>query len=305
MKLRIFAEIAAIVTVIIAFLQYADFKPNALDSIPDLYKSAAESDVESLNVTLDEENYTGDNRTLFLQYKAAILIPEKYSKDNAIEKVVTAALRAGDLKLAVAAAKEMEQKYAKSNVLEKIVEVSLSNGDEAGYAIIAAELIPEKYSKSNALEKIVKYYQSRSALSSSGKPPTELEKYKEIYCFADAPAYMYMSGKEAKKFTENWLKERDYSQFRYFKMVYEFTDAPAFLNMNSENAKLFAINFIDNYSKEEFLIYQESFKFSDSPAGMNLSTEEAMQFALNKVAEFRLTQKKANKTVLPTAKSGD
>jgi hypothetical protein len=304
LKLRTIAEIATITAVIIAFLQYADIEPNALDKIPDLYKSAAESDVESLVVTVAEEDYEGENRFLFYQYKAAISIPEKYSKDNAIKKVVSSALQSRDIKLAVAAAKEMEEKYAKSSTLEKIVESALYNGDEAGYAVIAAELIPEKYSKSNTLEKIVKHYQTRSTINNPGNPPTELEMYKVIYSFADVPATMSMSGKDARAFTEKWLKTREFSQFRFYSMVFEFADASAHLNMSSGEATAFALDYIDSYTKDEFLIYQESFKFSDSPSGMSLSTEDAMVFASNKVIEHRALKEAANKAVQPTAESG-
>lgn len=295
MSLRTIAELAAIIAGIIAFLQYADIKPNALDRIPDLYKSAAESDVENVAITIEEKNYSGDKKPLYFQYKAAVSIPDKYSKDAALEKVVSSALRADDLRLSIAAAKEIEEKYSKSNVLEKIVETALSDGDEAGYAVVAAELIPEKYTKSRALDKIVKYYQAQTSPASAQRQLTELEKYKEIFSFADAPAYMSMSSDEAKEFTENWLKTRSYSQFAFFKMVFEFADAPAFLNMSADDAESFAFHFIDNHTEEEFSVYTEAFKFSDAPGGMGLSTEQAMAFAENKVAEFRAENNAANK----------
>lgn len=297
MKLRTIAEIATILAFVIAFLQYADFEPNALDRIPDLHKSAAKKDVENLAITIDEKDYEGEKMPLYLQYKAAIAIPEKYSKDSAIEKVVSSALQVVDFKLAVAAAKEMEEKYSKSSVLEKIVAAALSSDDEAGYAIIAAELIPEKYSKSGALEKIVKHYQAKATLTAEAKPLSQFEKYKIIYSFADAPAYMDMSSEEARAFAENWLKTREYSQFNYFKLVFEFADAPAYLNMNSNDATSFALKFIDSYTEEEFLIYQEAFEFADAPANMNLSTSEAMVFAKNKLTEYRDSKKSANNLI--------
>ena len=298
--MKTLAQIATVVTVFIAFLQYIKVEPNALDKIPELYKTAAENDVKAIEMISLESEYSGKNNPLFFQYKAAIAIPGPTSKNAAISKVIRRALQERELKIAIAAAKEMTGETAKSVELKKIVSIALATEGSAGLALMVAELILGQNAKTRALNEIVDYYERKAR---KGRPPrelTSLEKYKAIYVFADSIGYISLSGEEAKIFTENWLKNRDYKSFLSFKEYFIFADSPAYLSMNSENAVKFAIDWLDKYSPEEFELYKEAFIFSDSPSGMSLSSGEAMDFALNKVMETRA--KTTNKPTQPTPK---
>jgi len=296
------AEIAGIIAVIIAFLQYSEIEPNALDKIPELYKAAVSKDIEAIEIKPLDEKYADKNNPLYFQYKAAIAIPGSSSKSSAISKVVKVALEVKDFEIAIAAAKEISGSSSKTAELRKIVNVALATEGSAGFAVVAAELIPGSSSKTSALNKIVEFYDEQYLNSRPAKELSSFEKYKLIYAFSDSPTYVNLSADEAKKFTEDWLKNRDYQSFALFKEYFIFADSPSNLNMSSEEAVRFSFQWLENYTKEEFDIYSETFIFADSPSGMSMSTGEAMAFSLNKVVEFR-SKAAANKSSNADAES--
>lgn len=296
MNLRTFAEVATIIAVVIAFLQYTDVEPNALDKIPELYKTAAEKDIESIDIEPLKEKYAGKNNPLYFQYKAAIAIPSPSSKSLALSKVIKAALSEKDFQIAVAAAKEITSPSSQSIELQKIVNAALATEDSAGFAVVAAELIPSSSSKTISLNKIVEFYGKKFSASQPPVKLTSFDKYKIIYEFSDSPRYINMSSSDAKIFTEQWFTKRNYQEFILFKEYYIFADSPAHLNMNSEKAVEFSTNWLESYTKDEFDIYRETFIFADSPSGMDMSTSEAMEFSLKKVTEFR-SKPAANKQI--------
>lgn len=295
MNLRTLAEIAAIIAVIIAYLQYTEVEPNALDKIPDIYKAVAEKDIESIDIEPVDQKYADKNNPLYFQYKAAIAIPSSSSKSAAISKVVKAAIEEKDFEIAIAAAKEISSSSVKSAELYKIVNAALAAESSAGFAVIAAELIPGSSSKTNALNKIVDFYDKKHLESGPAKELSSFDKYKIIFEFADAPIYINLSSASAKKFTEDWIKNRDFQSFSLFREYFIFADDPTYLDMNSEEAVKFSFNWLENYTKEEFALYRKTFIFADSPSGMDMTTSEAMEFSLKKVLEFR-AKSAANKS---------
>jgi uncharacterized protein YxeA len=124
--------------------------------------------------------------------------------------------------------------------------------------------------------------------SETNKPkPDEASYFKQVFIFADTIAYLDMSTKEAKEFTDWWMKQ-DYSveQFNLFKSVFIFADVGAYLGKDTNGAKAFALNWIDKgYTEEDFIYFKETFIFADAAAYMNMNTKDAEAYALNKLEE--------------------
>jgi hypothetical protein len=295
MQLRTFAEIATILGLGIAFLSYMKIEPNALDKIPGIYQKQATDDLKKTDLKIDASEYSGKNAYLLHQYRAAISMKSSYNRDQALAKVIDAAIKASDFKIAILCGKEISSSYQKSSELEKIVDAALKQEKHAGYAVIAAELIPSSYSKDAALNKIISFYEHGSAESKAPQELTELDKYKEIFTFADSTANMDMSEEEAKAFADKWIKERRYEDFQYFKKIYTFADSTASMDMSEKKAMKFALDWIDNYPEKEFEIFTSAFNFADSTAGMSMSAKDAEAFAFKKVEEYRISAKKASK----------
>ncbi|KAF0188287.1 MAG: hypothetical protein FD168_1811 [Desulfobulbaceae bacterium] len=297
MKLRTLAEIATIIGVIVAILSFVKIEPNAIDKLPKEYKERAESDVNKTELLITPNDYKGEKEPIYLQYRAAISIDSKYSRDSAISTFVKCALAANDYKLAISAAKYMGSEYAKSSVLNSIVDQALTSKDNVGYAVIAAELIPSSYTKDSVLSKIVSFYEKGSVNGDEETQElTTLDKYKAIYTFADSSNDMDMSEKNAKLFADKWVKERDYESFLFFKEIYIFADSSNHMAMSEDDAKVFALNWIDNsFTKEDFKIFKEAYDFADNSNNMSLNSKEATVFAFNKMKEA----KHANKATAP------
>jgi len=298
MQFRTFAEIATIVGATIAVLGYIKVEPNLLDSISGQVKDDVISDLRVTELAVGESDISGEGSDLFIQYRAALALESSYSRDKSLVKVVDSALKRNNFKIAILAGKEIESEYTKSNELTKIVDSALRLEEHAGHAVVAAEFIPSSYSKDKALEKIVAFYEHGWV---EPNKLTTLDKYKEIFQFADSNAHMGLSSTEAKTFTDNWLKERNYQEFLYFKEVYTFADSNQNMGKSAGQALNFALRWIDKYSREDFDVFAVAFTFADSNSGMSMSEEEAEEFALKKVREHK---KSANKPIQQTPKSG-
>ncbi len=295
MQLRAFAEIATIIGVVIAVLGYMKIEPNALDKIPEIYQEQASKDLESAELRIEENEYSGGKASLYRQYRAALAMESSYNRDQALMKVINAALNEFDFKIAIRAGKEISSSHTKSNELSRIVDSALKHGDSVGYAVIAAELIPSSYSKDMVLAKIVSFYERGTRQKKAKEELSDLDIYKEIFRFADSTAHMNMTEEEAKIFADQWQKERTYTDFLYFKEVFMFADSGSYMDMSAEDAKTFALNWIDNYTKDEFGVFVNAFKFADSTAGMDMSEKDAESFAFQKVEEYRKSSAANNK----------
>jgi hypothetical protein len=303
LKLRTLAEIATIIGVIVTILAFVKIEPNAIDKLPEIYKEKADSDVRSAELLIKKDDYQGKSEALYRQYRAAMAITSTYSQDDAIRKFVDSALAVNDYKIAIAAAKQMNSSYSKSDVLSEIAEQALVSKNNAGYAVVAAELIPSSYTKDSLLAKIVQFYETGTFESDdkNSKELTTLQKYKAIYTFADSSNQMGMSEKDAKLFTDKWMKERDYESFLFLKELYIFADSSNQMGMSAKEARKFAFDWIDNsYTKDDFKIFKEAYIFADSSNSMGMSGEQATAFAYQKMKEA----KSANKQIQPTAEGG-
>ena len=301
MKFRTIAEIAGVIGVIIAFLEYAKVEPNALDKIPEIYRQKAEAAVQTSEIEIDPDSYK-NTPDLYNLYRAAMAMDEGHSKDLQIRTVVDVALRKGDFKIAISAASAIDSDHTKSMTLSDISQRALNMPDQSGYAVIAAELIPSSHSKSLAISKIVDFYEIRAKGGTPGKL-SNIEKYKIVYRFADSSANMDMSEADAKVFADSWFLSRSYEDFLFFKDIFTFADSRAYMNMDEKGAETFAFKWIDNYSMEEFYIFKDAFIFADSSAGMSMEEKEAELFAFKKVHEHRETVK-ANKSSKRDAVTG-
>lgn len=292
MKLKILAEIAAIVGVVIAFLQYAKIEPNVLDEIPEIYKSMAEDEVKNVITPIKASAYK-DNEPIYNLYRAAMSLEAGHSKDIQIEKVVELALRGGDFKLAISSASAVDSDHKKSQMLSDIIKTALASGTSAGHAIIAAELIPSEHVKRSAVHEIIDFYEVRASGGVYGEL-TNIEKYKEIYSFSDSSQHMDMSSEDAKIFSDNWVENRSYEDFMYFKEVFTFADSRTTMAMTEVEAKSFSLYFIKQFSIEEFFIFKGAFVFADSRTGMAMDEEQAKVFAMKKLKEYQSTKKANN-----------
>ena len=292
MRFKTIAEIVGILGVVIAILQYYKVEPNALHKIPDIYKEVVEKDLDKAPVVINEEDYR-EQPEIYNLYRATLSMDKGYSRDIQIQKVIDLALGKNDFKIVIAAAFALDSDYTKSSTLEMIAKKALTTQEQAGYALIAAELIPSNYTKSSTLDEIIRYHEARANGKSYGKLKA-IDKYKEVFQFADSSANMNMDESDAKKFTDDWLKAKTYEDFLYFKDVYQFADSSASMNMSAIDAETFARLWIDEYTIEEFQIFIKAFKFADSSAGMGMSEKEAELFAFNKIEEHR-KETKANR----------
>jgi hypothetical protein len=287
MRLRTIAELATIIGVAIAVLGYLKIQPNVLDEIPELYHEQAISDLKKTELSIEHNDTIGENAKVYNQYRTALAIKSEYSQDDALISVVKSALKQKSFKYAILGAKSINSQYTRDEQLDLIVDMALAETTSAGNAIIAAELIDSRYSKDKALEKILRFYQEGTSSVKQSRELSDIDKYKEVYNFADASAHMGMSSDEAKKFADDWFSKRPYEDFFYFKKVFTFADATAHMGMDENEAKEFALHWINNYSEVEFEIFQQAFKFADSTAGMSMSEQDAKVFAFRKVEEQR------------------
>lgn len=302
-KLKTLAEIAAILATLVAILAYMKIEPNIIHDMPEIYQKAVEDDIEAVELNISKEDYS-DSIELYNIYKAAIAINSDHTKDQKLMSVVDISLRNNDLKLAIAAAKEIESEHSRSITLHRIVKDSLKSPGVSGYAVIAAELIPSDHTKDLALREIIDFYESRAMGKSNYGALADLKKYKSIYEFADSPTYMGMWGEDAKQFADKWLKNRTYEEFLLFKEVFIFADSPTYMSMNEEEAKVFAEMWINKYSSEDFDLFNEAFQFADSPSGMSMSTKEAEKFAFKKLYAHRQSIEETLKPIQPPLKNG-
>lgn len=271
MQFRTFAEIATIIAAVIAVLGYMKVEPNLLDGISGQVKADVISDLRETELAIGESDISGKNSDLFIQYRAVLALKISYSRDKSLVKVIDLALKKNNFKVAILAGEEIESEYTKSNALSKIVDSALKLEEYAGHAVVAAEFIPSSYSKNQALERIVSFYE-RGGIEPNGL--SVLDKYKEIFQFADSNAHMGLSSSEAKTFTDNWLKERNYKDFLYFKEVYTFADLNQHMGKSAEQALNFALKWIDKYSRKELNVFTGAFMFADSNAGMAMSEKK-------------------------------
>lgn len=293
MKLRTIAEIVGIIGVIIAFLEYTKVEPNVLDKIPDAYREAAENEVKDSEIEISPDDYV-ESPDLYNIYRAAMSMDSGHSKDIQIKRVVAISLRKNDFKLAISAANAIDSDHTKSITLRDITNKALRVPGQSGYAIIAAELIPSDHTKGLAIREVIDFHEVRARGGNYGEL-SNIEKYKEIFNFADSSANMGMSEAEAKEFADKWLISRTYEDFLLFREVFTFADSTASMNMSEENAEKFAFSWLDkSYTEEEFYLFKDAFTFADSTAGMSMSEKEAEVFAFRKLNEHR-AKLKANK----------
>lgn len=270
MSLRTFAEIVALIVVVVAVLHYSEVEPNVLDKIPERYRTVAEKDIEAMDIKPLDQTYADKNSALYCQYKAAVTMPSLSDKSEVLSKVIKAALEIKDFEIAIAAAKEISGSISKTAELQNIVSAALATEGAVGFSVIAAELMTDETSKASALNEIVKFYDKKSQEPLPVKELSSLEQYNLIYQFADSSAHMGLYTEDAKKFAEDWIKNRDYQSFILFKEYFSFANSPRYFNMSSEDAVIFSYDWLDNSTTEDFEIYKKTLIVSDSPSGMNI-----------------------------------
>lgn len=303
MRLKTLAELAAIVAVIIGALQYMKVEPNALDKISDKAKELAEAELETVEISIIDEDYLNKNSFAYPMYKAALGIPYPSDKSTALQKVVAAAIEERDFKLAIAVANKIPYTSDKSEALKKVAYSAMNSRENLKFSVIAAEFIPYPSAKNDVLKNVSNAYEFVKSggsltefVSTLNKPKGKLEEYKEIYRFADSGSYMAMSENDAKIFTDDWQLNRTYEQFILFKGIYTFADSSSYMSLSEEEAKNFAFEWLKKYGSSEFEVYKDAFKFAYSGSYMDMNEVEAKDFALSKVEEL----KKSNKIIQPT-----
>jgi len=295
LKLKTLAELAAVGAFLIVVLQYMKVEPNAIDELPSLIQDAANKDVAELKLEVDEESYLKNGSIAYPMYKAAMAISYGPDKSDALEKAATVAVKEKDYKLAILAATNITYSPDMNKSLTKIAESAILDKGTVGYAIVAAEYISYSPDKTKVLQKITKVYE-HIANGGDISDPSLFEKsgidaYKEIFIFADSSAYIGLSSKEAKEFTESWLATRNHKDFLLFKQVFIFADSSAYLGKNTEESLEFALSWIDEYSEKDFSVFRETFIFANSGAYLDLDEPEAIKFAFKKVHESKAANK--------------
>lgn len=256
--------------------------------------------VKEVELNIDMSKYFNEGNEAFTIYQAAVLMDSNYAKDRALSKSISKAIEQKDLKLALIAAREIESNYAKDKQLLIIAQMAAMEKSTVGYAIIAADLSESGYNKDRILKGVIASYDESNPsgllidpLNPSDrlddKDLTDFEKYKIIFNFAESGSFMDMSEKDAKAFTDNWVKERTYEEFLYFRKIYIFADSPSFMDMDEEDATEFALRWLSNgYAAEDFEVFSDVFKFAESSGGMNMSVDEATTFAFEKLQAHKV-----------------
>ncbi|MCW9035951.1 MAG: hypothetical protein OQJ97_17145 [Rhodospirillales bacterium] len=305
---RVFLDLTAIVASFVAILTYLNITPNALDSLPERFTEEANTAVKSIDLTIKGEEYFKTGNEAYIMYRAAIAMPNSYSKDKGLVRSVDKSLESQDFKLALSAAKEIESSYSMDKSLSKISNAALQEKSSVGYAIIAAEFADGSYTKSSILEAVV-------STMETGKPPpakktnkiefedpedisklSNLERYKIIYRFADNSSYMDMSESEAKQFADEWTKNRTFEEFIIFRKVYRFADNSSYMGMTEKKAKEFALEWIENgYTADDYAVFSDAFKFADNGSFMDMSEDRAAEFAFQKLKEHKIISQAESK----------
>lgn len=281
--LRRLAEIATVVSLIFVGLGYFKIEPNILDKLPDIQKEIVENDLKKISLDSTSKNNSGFNQTLLAQFKAAQYLSNDFSKDTALQTVVSNCLVQQEFNVAILAAREISNDNSRSRCLEDIADVALKNSSNKGFAVIAAEIIPNDYARDCVLKRILASYDKE--LQKKFPAPKEdllegIDAYQAIFKFADSSSYMDLSTEAAQEFTEFWIRNYSYKDFLNFKKIYLFADSNSYMGLSEENAKNFALNWFKEKSINDFIFFKEVYLFADSNNYMGLSEEKAKLFAL-------------------------
>ncbi len=293
--LRIFAEIATIIGLVVTYLAYVDEKKDAINKLPEDLQEVVEQEVETKTTQISPQSYQGSNKPAWIMFQAAMAQPYSWSKDKSLATALSAALDEKDFELSLIIIAEMPYSASKASSLSRLADIALQSEDTRAYAVMAAQLSPYSATKSEISDKVIRAYSmnagSDTQMAESAAPTVpddEFDFFREVFDFAKGGHGLDMSADDANVFAENWVQERTYKEFLFFREVEIFADSRA--SMWQEEATQFAIRWMEERTHWDFATFTEFFEFAFGSSGLDLSAEEAIAYAEEKMMNNRLDE---------------